>query len=193
VLPEELRMNKALLTATAMAAIFAVPAFAAVPSSGLNTGERVSPFHPMHVSGPLANSTNCFPCTFQNRPQAQVWINGDSPANAAMIAKALDNAMSTHSRAEFKAMIVWITNPGSEEAAKGNAKRFVEANGLKNVAVAVLPNNSSAVRDYKINLSGDVKNTAFVYKNWTVTNKMVNVSGQAGVNALNTAIGAAVR
>ena len=61
------------------------------------------------------------------------------------------------------------------------------------MAVAVLPNNSSAVRDYKINLSGDVKNTAFVYKNWTVTNKMVNVSGQAGVNALNTAIGAAVR
>ena len=35
-------------------------------SSGLNKGEDVTPFHPNHFAGPLANSTNCFPCTFQN-------------------------------------------------------------------------------------------------------------------------------
>ncbi|MBX3096780.1 MAG: hypothetical protein KF812_07955 [Fimbriimonadaceae bacterium] len=186
-------MSKAMITAVAAAAVLAVPAFAAGPNSGLNTGERVSAFHPMHVAGPLANSTNCFPCTFQNRPQVQAWINGDSPENVAAIAKTLDSAMTTHAGAEFKALVVWMTNPGSEEAAKANAKTFVEANGLKNVGVAIIAKNHEAVGLYKVNTASEVKNTVFVYKNWTVTNKMVNVAGTEGIASLRNAIGQAVR
>ena len=62
----------------------AVAAFAFGANSGISVGENVTPFHPNHISGPLANSTNCFPCTFQNRPQVQVWVNGDDLKTAGI-------------------------------------------------------------------------------------------------------------
>ena len=61
-------------------------AFSGTLNSGLGKGENVTPFHPKHIVGPLAGSSNCFPCTFQNRPQVQAWINGDDAKNVAKIA-----------------------------------------------------------------------------------------------------------
>lgn len=75
-------MKKVLFSAVALAAL-AISAFAV--ESGLKKGESVSPFHPQHISGPLANSNKCFPCTFQQRPQVQVWVNGDNKANVTAL------------------------------------------------------------------------------------------------------------
>ena len=91
--PEKI-MKKVLIGTLIGAASVAV--FAASMNSGLNPGESVTPFHPNHVSGPLANTTNCFPCTFQNRPQVQVWVNGDDLKNIAPIAKTLNTAMGAN-------------------------------------------------------------------------------------------------
>lgn len=78
-----------------------LPALAA-PISGLKAGDNVTPFHPKHVAGPLAGTDKCFPCTFQNRPQVQVWVNGDDGANVVALAKTLSTEMTEHKAKEFK-------------------------------------------------------------------------------------------
>jgi hypothetical protein len=159
-------------------------------TSGLNPGEQVVPFHPNHVAGPLANSTNCFPCTFQKRPQVQIWVNNENPANVIAMGKALDKAMGTYSGAEFKGLIVVVSEPSGVQAKMETAKRMVSEAGLTKVGVAVIGSDSQAIRDYKINLDGTVKNTVFVYKDWVVKEKFVNMtSDDAGIKSLNTAIG----
>ncbi|MFZ4507586.1 MAG: hypothetical protein ACOYON_07815 [Fimbriimonas sp.] len=171
----------------------AASAFAFGPNSGLNKGESVTPFHPQHVSGPLANSDKCFPCTFQSRPQVQAWINGDDAKNVAGIAKALDKAMTQYKGSEFKALVVFVVEDSKVAATKQVVAGY--AKGLGNqVAMAVLPKSNSAVAEYKINTSGDIKNTIFAYKNWKVENKMVNLQADdKGVQALNGAIAQLVK
>lgn len=171
-------------------AALAVTAFAiGGVTSGLNRGERVSPFHPQHISGPLANTTNCFPCTFQNRPQVQAWINGDDHTNVVAIAKTLNAAMSKYKGSEFKALVVFITDDNGKAALEAKLKAASKLPGLGEVGMAILDKNSEYVQDYKINTSDSVKNTVFVYKNWQVQQKFVNLKGNAsGLSELNNAI-----
>ena len=181
-------MNKKLVIGS-IALVGAAMAVALAPSSGLKKGENVSAFHPEHVAGPLANSTKCFPCTFQNRPQAQVWVNSDSMTNVAAIGKVLDKAMEAHKGSEFKAMIVMLTDSNKVAATKAAAKEFATKSGFKNIAISVLSKTDDAVSAYKINLSNDVKNTVVVYKDWKVAASMVNLVADAkGSAALSGAI-----
>ncbi|MBS1706100.1 MAG: hypothetical protein JST40_09515 [Armatimonadetes bacterium] len=185
-------MKKA-LTGIAIVGALSVAAFAGV-SSGLNKGERVSPFHPSHVAGPLANTTNCFPCTFQARPQAQVWVNGDSKENVMKIAHTLDSLMATHEKKEFKAMVVFVTSPKNVETRKTELKTALKNAPLKHIDVAVLASDNEAVKSYKFNLSNDVKNTVFLYKNWVVEQKMVNFTAdEKGLGVLTSAISELVK
>jgi hypothetical protein len=162
-------------------------AFAFGANSGLNKGESVSPFHPSHFAGPLKNSDKCFPCTFQNRPQVQVWVNGDSTGNVASIAKNLSQAMKKYENKEFKALVVFVTDKKNADSVK---KQVLAATpGIDNVGMAVITKDNEAVSNYKINLSGDVKNTVLVYKNWKVEEKMVNLTADKnGLDSLNSAI-----
>ena len=180
-------MKKVLLIGAA-AAVFILPVMAVV-SSGLSKGESVSPFHPDHVTGPLAKSNSCFPCTFKNRPQVQVWVNGDDAKNVATLASTLQKAINSYKKTEFKAMIVFVVDANKVEATKKAVAANPAAKANPSVAMAVLAKNNDAVDSYKFNTSGDVKNTVFVYKNWKVTDKMVNVKADAaGVKALESAI-----
>ncbi len=52
--------NNVLFTLSAFA-VFALPAFASQPESGLKVGDRVPAFHPQHVSGPLKGTDTCPP------------------------------------------------------------------------------------------------------------------------------------
>ena len=171
-------------------ATLVVTAFAAGKlSSGLQTGERVTPFHPQHISGPLANTENCFPCTFQNRPQVQAWINGDSHTNIMAIAKTLNSAMGKYKGSEFKALVVFLTDAQSKPGIEAQLKAASKMPGMGEVGMAVLDKSSESVADYKINTSSDVKNTVFVYKNWQVQQKFVNIKADAnGISELNHAI-----
>jgi protein-disulfide isomerase len=178
---------KKVLFASAIGAALVVTALAATMNSGLKKGESISAFHPYHVSGPLAESTKCFPCTFQNRPQVQVWVNGDDIKNVAAIAKQLQAATEANKGKEFKAMVVFLASPSKVDATKAavkDASKMVKAN---DVAMSVLSTDDDAVKAYRINL--EAKNTVFVYKNWKVADTMVNLKGDAkGLGALNTAI-----
>ncbi len=178
-------MKKVLIGTLIGAASVAV--FAASMNSGLNPGESVTPFHPNHVSGPLANSTNCFPCTFQNRPQVQVWVNGDDLKNIAPIAKTLNTAMGANKN--FKGLVVFITDEKSGPAVAEKLKEVSKQPGLGQVGMAYIDKSNEAIGNYKINTGSEVKNTVFVYKNWKVEKKFINLKGdEKGLAELNSAI-----
>ena len=173
--------------ALAALGVVSVAAFAAPLSSGLKPGENVTPFHPRHLAGPLAGSTNCFPCTFQNRPQVQVWVNGDSAQNVAAFAKTLSRAMDAHKSQEFKALVVFLTTPKTEASVRAMVTAAAKKPELKGVGMALLDTNNEAVSAYKINLSA--KNTVFAYKNWQVAQSFTNLNGDAsGLQKLDGAI-----
>jgi len=187
-------MKKALF-AIITASVIALPVFAAV-ESGLKPGERVTPFHPEHISGPLAGTTNCFPCTYQQRPAVQVWIHGDSHENMHSIVEGLAANMSTFKSKEFKALVVVIADSAAEKAtlkteiAKGCGVQAAETDcACKDVAIAVIDKDNAAIANYKINLDASVKNTVIVYKDWKVAKTMVNVKmDKKGTEALNQAV-----
>ena len=174
----------------ATVAVVAVAAVAmAAPKSGLKAGEGITPFHPTHIVGPLADSTKCFPCTYQNRPQIQAWVNGDSMDNVIKMAKGLEKAVEANKSRELKAMIVMIA-PKSEWAAKGpKIKAMAKANNINDVAIAMLEPTDKAIQAYKFNVSSEVKNTVFFYKNWKVSKTAVNwKADQPGMTAFNSAL-----
>ncbi len=181
-------MKKTVLGFTIAAVGFAALA-AAAPTSGLKPGEGVAPFHPTHLVGPLAASEKCFPCTFQNRPQVQVWVNNDSMDNVAKIAKNLEASIKTNKSKEFQAMIVMLAPKSEWAGMKPKITKMAADNGIKNVAIAMLEPTNEAVSDYKVNTSKDVKNTVFVYKNWKVVKTHVNfVANESGFKTLKASV-----
>lgn len=176
-------MKKLALAAGLGIAVFAF----AGANSGLAKGESVTPFHPNHVSGPLAKSTNCFPCTFGNKPQVQVWVNGDDMKNVLSIARGLNAQMEKNEN--FKGLVVVVTDAAKSKEVAGALEAASKAKDLDKVGMAYIRKDDEAVGAYKINLSGDVKNTVFVYKNWKVQDKFINLKGdEAGLKSLNAAI-----
>ena len=171
-------MMKTIGLITMIAGFAAVMAVAA-PGGGLKKGEAVTPFHPKHLAGPLAGSTDCFPCTFQNRPQVQVWVNGDSLTNVAGIAGTLSSAMKTYKAKEFKGLVVFLTTPKNAKAIEAAVAEAAKKPELAGVGMAVLDAKDDAVSAYKVNTAASTKNVVYVYKNWKVAESFVNLGGDA--------------
>ena len=179
------------ISAAAFATVGSKSAVSETLPGGLKAGESVSAFHPKHVSGPLANTDKCFPCTFQNRPQVQVWVNGDTAENVGKIAQALDAQMTAQKGAEFKALIVVLHDDATAPAATELAKSISSKYGAKQVGVALLDKKAQPVTDYKINL--DAKNTVYAYKNWKVTDVWSNVDAKKDGKALEAGVAKIVK
>lgn len=169
-------------------AALAIPALAAL-NSGLKPGQQVTPFHPKHIVGPLAGTDKCFPCTFGNRPQVQVWVNNDDPKNVVALARNLSKAMGTYKGKDFKALVVFVTTPATVAKAEATIREAAKSPEVAGVAMAVIDTKNEAIANYNINTSADVKNTVFAYKDWTVANTFVNLQADdKGLGTLNGAI-----
>lgn len=162
----------------------------AFTNSGLEKGESVVPFHPKHVAGALKGTDSCFPCTYQNRPQVQAWVtNGDNKSIMAF-AKTIDSAMSKFSNKEFKGMVVILTSKDKARSIEESIPAM--SKDLKNVCISYVTADNSAIKNYKINTGA--KNTVFVYKNWQVKDKFVDLTAdEKGISALNGAIATVVK
>ena len=181
-------MNKGILMSGAFVGMAVIAS--AFVNSGLEKGERVSPFHPKHVAGALKGSDACFPCTYQNRPQVQAWVTNGDQKSIMALAKTLDAAMSKYSDKEFKAMVVIVAPKDSAKMIESTAPMMSKE--LKNVSISYISPDNAAVKNYKINTSA--KNTVFVYKNWKVIDKFVDLgSDEKGQGSLNAAIGTVVK
>jgi hypothetical protein len=180
-------MSKKLLSIFTALSVLVLPAIAGRAESGLKVGETVTPFHPTHITGPLKGTTNCPPCTFGARPQVQVWVNADNMMNVVHIARLLEKQVQANAKSELKAFVILLTDKPEETGTF--LKALAERIGAKEVGLAYLKNDDQAVRNYKVNPGADVKNTIFVYKNKTVSDKFVNLKAdEKGLGDLSAAI-----
>ena len=181
-------MNKGLVISGALVGMTMVAS--AFVNSGLEKGEMVSPFHPKHVAGKLKGTDSCFPCTYQNRPQVQAWVTNGDPKSIMAFAKTLDTAMDKYASKEFKGMVVILATKEQGKMIEQHAPAM--SKDLKNVSISYLTADNEAIKNYKINTGA--KNTIFVYKNWEVKDKFVDLSAdEKGIASLTTAIGSIVK
>jgi len=179
-------MSKKMLSIIAAVAVLALPVLANV-ESGLRVGEAVTPFHPTHVTGPLKGTTKCPPCTFGARPQVQVWMNGHDTKNLVHITRMLDQEMKAKADSKLQAFVIVLTDTPDETAKLLEA--VAQRVKTESVSLAYLSKKDAAVSDYKVNLSGDVKNTVFVYRDKKVSEKFINLdSDEQGLAGLAKAI-----
>ena len=105
-------------------------------------------------------------------------------------AKTLDTAMGKFSNKEFKGMVVILATKEQGKSIEQMAPMMNKE--LKNVSISYLTADNDAVKNYKINTGA--KNTVFVYKNWEVKDKFVDLTAdEKGLNSLNAAIGNIVK
>lgn len=171
-------MKARFIIATAIAALVALPVLAMKGNvdSGLQPGATIIPFHPDHISGPLAGTTNCFPCTYGNRPAVQAWVHGEDMKVVSKIIAELQEGIDNNKDKEFKGMLVMVLDTeGQRATAKKALMDAVNSEKAKDVAVALVTKEHEAVKDYKINLDPAVKSTIFFYKNRKISDTIVNL------------------
>lgn len=172
--------------------------------SGVEIGQSLTAFTPVHVTGADKGTTTCPVCKYGIRPAVQVWVNTDDEKNIAAIARTLESATRKNKSREFKAFVVFM-NPSKEKPALVSSQltKLAETNHLKNVALTYLKNPSDpanfgqpgdpVVKRYQINPDKKVKNTVFVYTQGKVVSKFVNlVADDGGAQTLASAIQRAV-
>lgn len=180
-------LKKALVAS--LAAAITVPVVAFNLNSGLAVGEMVTPFHPKHVAGPDAGTDTCPPCKYGSRPAVQVWINGDEAKNVKAIAKTVHESVAQFKDAQFKGFVIFLTDKANTEALGKKLEQLAKEERYADIALATLAKDDEAIANYKVNVSADVKNTIFIYKNKKVTNKFVNLAAdEKGLGELQAAI-----
>jgi hypothetical protein len=71
---------------------------------------------------------------------------------------------------------------------------LAQKTNAQEIALTYLSPSSSSVRDYKVNLAADVKNTIIVYRRKRVTQKFVNLQADdKGMASLQAALSEAMK
>ena len=149
--------------------ILAVPFLATAtssrPKSGLPVGQAVSAFTPTHVTGPDAGTNTCPVCKYGIVPAEQVWVTGDSLEHVGQIARALESSIQRVGPAKLKAFIIFVKPKNeSSKTLSTELKSVAAKNNLSNVGLLYVDGPGALpIRAYRINTSGEVKNTVMVY------------------------------
>jgi hypothetical protein len=140
--------------------------------SGLQVGEAVPSWQPMHVAGPDRGTRACPTCTYGARPMIQVFTK-DGP-NAALLAAQVEALVAENQLQELKGFVT-VTD-GAAPRLRVLARRV----GITKAALcypAPARADEDLRRKLKINPAAD--NTIIVYKDFVVTASFVNVDGHA--------------
>jgi hypothetical protein len=139
-------------------------------ASGLQPGEDVESWNPVHVAGPDRGTTLCPVCTYLERPAVVVFTK-DGP-DAAHLTKCLEKLATRYEKHQLKGFVTVV------DAAPARLKEMAER--LKIVRVDVCyPAVDSRAKDlkaYKIN--PQARNTLMIYKDFKVVATFVDLAGE---------------
>jgi protocatechuate 3,4-dioxygenase, beta subunit len=139
-------------------------------SSGLDVGEAVEPWRPIHIAGPDRGTTACPVCTYLDKPAVVVFTkDGD---NAVEIARRVEALVEAHTDKGLKGSVV-VLDSTPERLAKTARRAGVSRSAL------CYPDPSSREEDlraYKINPTAT--NTILVYKDYKVLARFVDLSAK---------------
>jgi protocatechuate 3,4-dioxygenase beta subunit len=157
--------------ACAVAAGWAGCAQAQPPLSGLRPGETVEPWNPLHVAGPDRGTNTCPVCTYLEKPVVVVFAR-DTPNTAALTAKL--EALAAEKRKTGLRIVVAVLDAGPDRLA-----RLAAELKIADVALCHLNPKTRAkdLKAYKIDPAAE--NTVMVYKNYTVSDTLVDLPAAA--------------
>jgi hypothetical protein len=147
--------------------------------SGLQKGEDIIPWNPVHVAGPNAGTNACPVCTYGARPAIVVFARNDK--EMLMLVTQLEDLVRRQSAMDLKAFVIVLD--GTPDDLKSEAV----SQGVKQIGFCY-PDPATRdvdLKDYKINPSAD--NTVMIYKDYKVAANFVNL-GYGDFNQVETAV-----
>ncbi|HWG43454.1 MAG TPA: hypothetical protein VN688_11765 [Gemmataceae bacterium] len=168
-------MNQAVL-----ALLFLVASQPAELKSGLQRGEEVAAWNPIHVAGPDKGTRACPVCTYLEKPAVVVFTrDGD---NAAALAEQLEKLVAAHQGDNLKGFVI-VLDATPDKLAKMATERRITKIGL------CYPDPQTRKKDlgelYKVH--PQALNTILVYKDYKVTANFVNLDARR-FNAVESAV-----
>ncbi len=149
-------------------------------SSGLAIGSSCPAFDPLHLSGADGGKKTCPMCKYGSGQGVMIWFNHANLDHMKDFVTTLESEMVHRGEKKLRVFLIYMNpfhtkNRESEEIAVGKIKKWCNEQGLKHVAMLLVPSpqDPKTCGLYKIN--EDAKNTVFLYKKRIVTNKWVNI------------------
>ena len=138
--------------------------------TGLQRGDEVSAFEPVHLTGPETGTRNCPVCTHLEKPVVLVFCKWNK--NAEDLAFELDQLVQDNMEHGLKTFM--IVTEGNDESIQQFSQNFT----LMNVSICKLEPDSLEDDLAKYKFKRDLENTVIVYRDFTVWSNHQNL--QAG-------------
>jgi hypothetical protein len=136
--------------------------------SGLQKGDDIIPWNPIHVAGPNAGTNACPVCTYEYRPAVVIFTHDDK--NLVPLIERLQALVDQQHKMDLKGFVI-VMNSTPERLQQLGIALSVRQIGL------CYPNTYDGDRDLKAyRINPDAQNTILVYKNYKVTNNFVNLA-----------------
>ncbi len=112
--------------------------------SGLQVGERPSPFNVRDCTGPAAGKTLCYYCRYGSRPVVSIftWQLNDE---LVKLVKEIDNTVSKNREQRMAAFVVYLAD--DVFAAEKQLKRIAEEQGLRRTPLTIFRDTQSVLRE----------------------------------------------
>jgi hypothetical protein len=137
-------------------------------ASGLEIGETVEPWRPIHVAGPDRGTTACPVCTYLAKPAIVVFTKDGE--NAVELARRVEALVKAHRKVGLKGFVVVL------DSTPGKLAKMAHRAGISRSALCY-PDPSTREEDlraYRINPAAI--STVLVYKDYTVAARFVDLS-----------------
>ncbi len=146
-------------------------------TSGPQVGDSLSPFTVVKAAGAPNDGVKvgeqlCYRCRMGNRPMVLIFAH-KTDASLANLAKQVDAVVAANSAKKMGSFVSLLGDKPDD--LKTEAAKFVEANGLKHIAIVVPKDQPAGPEEYKLNSAADV--TVLIYREGQVA---VNFALPAG-------------
>jgi hypothetical protein len=135
--------------------------------SGLQKGDDIVPWNPIHVAGPNQGTNACPVCTYEARPAVVIFTKEGS--NLPTLAARLEKLVSQQQKRELKGFVIVL------DSTPEHLKQM--ANDLKIAQIGICYPDPETRQDdlkaYKINPGAN--NTVMIYKDYKVAANFVNL------------------
>ncbi|HEY7428452.1 MAG TPA: hypothetical protein VH682_29740 [Gemmataceae bacterium] len=147
--------------------------------SGLQRGEEVAAWNPIHVAGPDKGTRACPVCTYLEKPAVVVFTrDGD---NAAALAEQLEKLVAANERKDLKGFVI-VLDTTPDKLAKMAADKRITKIGV------CYPDPQTKDKDLELyKIHPQALNTIIIYRDYKVTANFVNLDARR-FNAVEEAV-----
>jgi hypothetical protein len=147
--------------------------------SGLQKGDDIVPWNPIHVAGPNAGTNACPVCTYEARPAVIIFTHDDK--NLPGLATRLQSLVNQQQKRDLKGFVI-VLNSTPDRVKQLGADLKISQIGF----CYPDPNTEKQdLKDYKINPAA--QNTIMIYKNYKVAANFVDLD-PADFDQVETAV-----